>query len=168
MGSSPAGTSAHQPTLSRLARVNGGAYALQVRLVAPLLCIASLLCSACAEESTSREWQPEDHQEPSGEVDPSQAAPLDEGEGVARAAAALWRQSCASCHGPEGRGDGRATPPGITVQDLTTGEFQDSRSDEEMAQVIREGQGAMPGFGSQINERGVDALVAHIRTLRAD
>lgn len=138
-----------------------------VRLVAPLLCIASLL-SACAEESEPREWQPEDHQEPSGQVDPSQAAPLEEGVGVARAASALWLQSCASCHGVEGRGDGRATPPGMVVGDLTTAELQESRSDDEMARVIRDGQGAMPGFGSQINDRGVDALVAHIRTLRAD
>jgi mono/diheme cytochrome c family protein len=98
----------------------------------------------------------------------SQAAPdaPDDPEAIGRAAAALFRVSCAGCHGDEGRGGGSALPPGITAPDMTAASFHDERSDEALAQVIRDGRGAMPGFGSQINDRGIAALVGHVRTLR--
>ncbi len=141
-----------------------------MRLDAPTIVIAMLLCCGCEEDRAPREWQPEDHQPPSGGADPSRAEPPGEADqaDVTRAAAGLWRASCAPCHGVDGRGGGPAAAPGATIPDLTTAALQDSRSDEEWAEVIRDGRGTMPGFGSQINERGIEALVAHTRTLRQD
>jgi mono/diheme cytochrome c family protein len=131
-----------------------------------MLLAAVLLFSACEEDHAAREWQPEDHQPPSGGADPSQAEPA-EGANATDAAAVLWRVRCAGCHGVEGRGDGPAAPPVATIPDLTSAEVQ-GRTDEQMAAVIRDGRGMMPGFGSQLNERGIAALVAHMRTFRAD
>ncbi|HEY8429662.1 MAG TPA: cytochrome c [Sandaracinaceae bacterium] len=131
--------------------------------------VAALALAGCGNESSPREWRPSDHQEPSSAPDSSQAAPVEEPPqaAVARAAAALYRVSCASCHGISGRGDGPAAPPGVQMPDLTSAALHDARSDEDLARVIREGRGTMPGFGSQINDRGIAALVAHVRTLRA-
>ncbi len=158
------------PLHSPLAPPGGRAYAWGVRLTfaRPLLLAVVLASSGCGEEPAPREWRPSDHQEPSGAADSSQAAPV---EGppeatLARAAAALYAASCAGCHGEGGRGDGMAAPPGTRVPDLTAASFQGDRTDAQIAEVIREGRGLMPGFGGQINERGIAALVAHVRTLR--
>lgn len=86
---------------------------------------------------------------------------------MAVAAAALYRARCAACHGASGRGDGPAAPPGATTPDLSDAELQASRTDDDLARVIREGRGMMPGFGADINEQGIAALIAHLRTLRA-
>jgi mono/diheme cytochrome c family protein len=142
-----------------------------VRLRTTLCLLVTLASwSGCGNEREAREWRPEDHQPPSGPADPTQAEPVDPGAGedVTRMAAALWRVQCASCHGVEGRGDGPARPPGVVVPDLTTAELQANRSDEDLAEVIRNGRGTMPGFGSAINERGIEVLVAYVRSLRAE
>lgn len=124
----------------------------------------------CEEPREVPTWGPDDHQLPSAEVDSSESAPPEAGEpptadAVARAAAALYRASCAGCHGVDGRGGGPTLPAGIMAPDLTHAEVQE-RSDEELARVVRGGRGVMPGFGEQLNERGIAALVEHVRTLR--
>ncbi len=150
----------------RLAPVGCRAYAWGVRLDAPALLAAMLLVSACEEDRATREWQPEDHQPPGGGADPSQAEPP-EGADSTSAGAILWRVHCAGCHGAGGQGRGPAAPPVASVPDLTSAEAQ-ARTDEEWTAVIREGRGMMPGFGSQLNAQGISAIVAHMRTLRAD
>ncbi len=125
------------------------------------------------EQGDARVWSPDDHQQPSAQVDPSQGAPPEDepqggppsAETVAQAAAALYRASCGGCHGVDGRGNGPSLPAGIVAPDMTLAAVQ-GRSDEELARVIREGRGVMPGFGSQLNDRGIEALVTHVRTLR--
>lgn len=54
----------------------------------------------------------------------------------------LYRQSCASCHGTRGRGDGLDLPEDdrgkpITVRDLTTGKFRGGTQREEIFKRIR-------------------------------
>jgi hypothetical protein len=49
--------------------------------------------------------------------------------------------------------------------DFTTAEFQESRTDEQLAVVIAGGRGFMPAFQEQVNPRGIAALVRHIRRL---
>jgi mono/diheme cytochrome c family protein len=134
-----------------------------------VLALAALLfAGGCAEEEPDRrEWRPEDHQQPA-EPDPQRSAGAGEApspEVVARAASALFRARCAGCHGAEGRGDGPDAPPGADIPDLTTAEYQEGHSDAEIARAISMGRGMMPAFGSQINQRGVAALVGHVRTL---
>lgn len=138
-----------------------------------LLALASLaLASGCDGQPPRgdvREWRPSDHQQPA-EPDPART-PAEPGaeptpEMVARAAAALFDARCASCHGTSGRGDGPEAPT-ATMPDLTRPEYHEARSDADVARAIRMGQGLMPAFGGQLNERGIGALVGHVRSLRA-
>jgi mono/diheme cytochrome c family protein len=48
---------------------------------------------------------------------------------------------------------------------MTTPEFQAQRTDAQLAQVIREGRGLMPPFGKQVNDQGIEALVAKVRRM---
>lgn len=84
---------------------------------------------------------------------------------IARAAAALYTRSCASCHGADGRG-GPGAPPGAQMPDLSAADWHEGNSDEDITAVITDGRGMMPAFGGQLNERGIAALVQHVRTLR--
>jgi mono/diheme cytochrome c family protein len=127
------------------------------------------LAAGCGDPPPKREWTPADHGHP--EVPDSARVPAEpEAEPSpertrARAAAALWNASCASCHGRDGRGQGAGRPPGAQIVDFTQPDFQSGRSDSQLAQVIRDGRGLMPEFKKQINEQGVGALIAHIRAL---
>jgi mono/diheme cytochrome c family protein len=139
---------------------------------ARLACLAALLACACSDPPPKREWTPADHGQPAGgdpdrTPEPDNSA-VDGGEDpLARAAAALWNASCASCHGRDGRGQGAGRPPGAQMADFTSPSFQGSRSDEQLSVVIRDGRGMMPSFGKQVNEHGLGALVQHIRRLGA-
>jgi mono/diheme cytochrome c family protein len=139
------------------------------------LMTSTLLLSACgAEPAPLREWRPDDHGEPSqlaGQAEaesPSAAAQPDAPGGQARAAEALFNVSCASCHGRDGKGGGPGMPPGAQVPDFSAPEFQASRTDEALAQVIRDGRGMMPPFGKQVTAEGLTVLVAHLRSLAAN
>jgi len=140
-------------------RITGSAAALS------LLC--ALSAGACGEPEPEREWTPADHGQPTN-ADPDRTPeertqPETAAESLARAAAALWNASCASCHGRDGRGEGPGRPPGAQLADFTSPEWQSSRSAEQLAQVIRDGRGMMPPFGKQLNPNGIAALVDHIR-----
>lgn len=135
-----------------------------------------VLGTACGpDDRVVREWRPEDHAEPGGGEPSGQAAPSEgEGEGEAagspaeqeaRAVAALFGVSCAACHGVAGDGSGPSRPPGAQMASFTDPEWQGSHSDEQIAQVITEGRGLMPAFGTQVNPRGIAALVGHVRLL---
>lgn len=132
-----------------------------------LLIAGTLLCACDPSATATREWTPADHGQPPGASGDGRAAPAPAQEegGEARAAKALWGVSCAGCHGASGRGDGPTPPPGANVPDLTKPEIQQAYSDERMTEVIREGNGLMPAFGTKLSPKAIAALVGHIRTL---
>lgn len=150
-------------------------YPSLVRLSNRALFILVVVLAGCGEggggEEGSggerREWRASDHQQPTvpdPEATPPEAeAPTE--EVIARAAAALYGARCATCHGVEGRGDG-AEAPIAEMPNFTSAEYQDGRSDADLVRAIRMGSGLMPAFGQQLNERGIGALVTHIRSLR--
>lgn len=78
--------------------------------------------------------------------------------------AALFKSKCAMCHGAEGSGD---TPLGRSqkVRDLRSDAVQ-KQTDIELTKVIAGGKGKMPAFGKQLSTAQIEALIAHIRTLR--
>jgi mono/diheme cytochrome c family protein len=138
------------------------------------LTVVLLLTVACGgnDDRPIREWTPDDHGRPDpGTIDRSRVPQGEEpeeepdGDPAMRAAAALYRVSCASCHGPTGRGDGPARPPGAQLPDFASAEWQAGVTDERMAESIRLGQGLMPPFGDRIRPQGIEALVRHIRVL---
>lgn len=132
---------------------------------------AVVLAGCAGEPAPKREWTPADHgqpRDPAPERQPQQAEPNESPEvATARAARALFSTSCASCHGRDGRGQGEGRPPGATLPDFTNATFQDSRTDAQLALVIREGRGMMPGFSKQLTEPGIAALVQYVRSLAA-
>jgi mono/diheme cytochrome c family protein len=82
----------------------------------------------------------------------------------------VYERDCATCHGPEGKGDGEtATYLTPQPQDFTTGLIQ-KRSDEFLTAVITKGGSAkglsesMPGF-PKLSKSDVQSVVAYVRQL---
>lgn len=92
----------------------------------------------------------------------------------AREGRALFQHYCATCHGPEGRGDGfNAYNLDPRPRDLADPAFQAQRSHDDLAAIIRLGGGAaglstaMPPWGRTLNHRQVQNLIVYLRTLPA-
>jgi mono/diheme cytochrome c family protein len=135
------------------------------------LLVFAFACGGGGDDAPMREWTPADHGQPpmpDSDREPSEpSAPEDAQAATARAARALWNATCAGCHGRDGRGQGEAKPPGAQIPDFTSRAWQASRSDEQVAQVIRDGRGMMPGFGKQLNDQGIAVLLQHVRAFAA-
>lgn len=69
----------------------------------------------------------------------------------------IYKMQCAMCHGRKGN---------LNVggaKDLTASTL----STEEMVAVVTQGKGTMVGFGSTLTKQQIEAVVAHVRILRA-
>ena len=77
--------------------------------------------------------------------------------------AANFKQNCAPCHGMDGSAN---TPAGKSTKakDLRSPAVQ-KKTDEELANQIRNGKGPMPGFKARFKENEIAELVAFIRAL---
>ena len=73
-----------------------------------------------------------------------------------------WRNQCASCHGPTGRGDG-PTGPMVGAPDLTSPAMQDRLKDAEVFAAVKNGKGKMPKF--DLPDDVVMALIVKVRQL---
>tara|TARA_B110000037_G_scaffold218893_1_gene282832 strand:- start:914 stop:1342 length:429 start_codon:yes stop_codon:yes gene_type:complete len=92
-------------------------------------------------------------------------------EEVAFDAAATYASSCASCHGANGAGDGAAASAlPVTPANFSEAIFWETRTDEAVASVIRDGGAAngksplMVAFGAMLGDN-VPAMVAYLHTL---
>lgn len=100
------------------------------------------------------------------------ALPAVAAAGNAEEGGKTFRQMCANCHGPTGKGDG---PTGGALnpkpKDLSDPAWQDSVSDERIVAVTQKGGAAnglspmMPPFGHIQGEK-MDDIVAFIRSLK--
>ena len=84
------------------------------------------------------------------------------GQAVSNSGASLYKTTCASCHGPDGRGS--AVGKSLHAADFHSPQVQ-QQSDEQLAKVIADGRGNMPPFGTRLSADQIDALVKYIRTL---
>ena len=77
--------------------------------------------------------------------------------------AALFKQKCSMCHGPDGKGFAALKTP-----DFTDPKWQASKTDKEIAGIIKNGkQGTMmQAFGSQLKDDEIDAVVKQIRSFK--
>lgn len=75
----------------------------------------------------------------------------------------VWAESCAGCHGLDGRGGERG--PNIATNPEIAG-----LSDEEISRIVREGSPnmAMPALGRTLDTSKIAAVVRHLRTLEGD
>jgi mono/diheme cytochrome c family protein len=85
---------------------------------------------------------------------------------------ALYLERCGTCHGEAGRGDGLAGRGLASApRDFTSAAWQASVTDERIRLVIRQG-GAAAGLSPEmaahadLSDAELDALVAHVRSLR--
>jgi cytochrome c oxidase cbb3-type subunit 3 len=132
---------------------------------------AGVGCERPPSPGSAKEWTPADHHSqdddraqgrPSAPSGSAQAAP-GKGDDAAQLVEIAWRQQCATCHGPSGKGDG---PMGAMMQapDLTRAAWQTKASDADIAAVIQSGRNKMPRF--DLPDPVVRGLVARIRSLR--
>lgn len=130
-----------------------------------LATIFALSMTALGCESTPsdlREWRPSDHSNAGTGEDPGGGSAPSDPLANARA---LWTSQCVVCHGREGRGDG--TQPMARPPDMTTAAFQQSHTDEQLAQSIARGKGGvMPAFSS-LRPEAVQQLVRLVRSFAA-
>jgi mono/diheme cytochrome c family protein len=84
--------------------------------------------------------------------------------GIAAAAdaSATWAANCASCHGKDGSGNTMMGKK-LGVKDYTKDQ---SFSDAEATNAIKNGKDKMKGFGSKLSDADIKALVAYVRTLK--
>ena len=82
----------------------------------------------------------------------------------------MFSTNCGRCHGPGGHGDGPDAPHlGVKIPDFAAAEFQESRSDDELFTVIKDGGPArglsplMPPWGLALSDSEIKALVGFIR-----
>lgn len=82
--------------------------------------------------------------------------------------AATFQQKCATCHGPEGRGDGPAgaalNPKPRNYHDKA---YMATRTDQELHDSVFNGKSAMPAWGKtgQLTDAQVWAMVKYVRGL---
>jgi mono/diheme cytochrome c family protein len=70
---------------------------------------------------------------------------------------------CATCHAPNGSGD-TVVGKSAKIPDLRSPAVQ-SQPDAQLAEVIANGKGVMPGFKSSLSKDEIDALVKHVHQL---
>lgn len=86
--------------------------------------------------------------------------------------AALYKQYCMPCHGPEGKGNGPAAAMlPVKPADHTNAAVMSKISDADLFKAIKEGgpavgkSVAMPPWGGSLEDEQIRALVAYVRSL---
>ena len=79
--------------------------------------------------------------------------------------AAIYKKSCAMCHGPDGAGQ-TATGKSMKLRDLRSAEVQ-KQTDIELTKIISGGKGKMPAFGKKLTTNDVESLIAFIHTIKS-
>lgn len=76
----------------------------------------------------------------------------------------IYARRCASCHGPEGKGDGPMSPTFANVSDLSDERVQSRHSDEDLKVIITKGYKRMPPVRNLSNPQ-LEALITQVRIL---
>ena len=139
--------------------------------LAVILATATSACDRPPSADSLKEWTPADHHSTDddklgagGGAQSGRAAGSATAENVGQLVDLTWRQQCASCHGPMGRGDGQMGPM-VQAPDLTRPDWQSKVTDIEMAATIKAGRNRMPSFN--LPDPVLSGLVARIRSLQA-
>ena len=135
----------------------------------------ALLAAACGGDSSQSSPPPAaapPAATPTPPVAPAPSIPTGNLRGDAAAGAQLYATYCASCHGPEGKGDG---PVATTLKPRPANHadhvYIGSLSDAHLYQVIAQGGAAvgksplMAPWGGVVNDEGIRDLIAFIRKL---
>lgn len=78
----------------------------------------------------------------------------------------LYRRHCASCHGPQGKGDGGLALSGGTPSDLTDNVWDYGSTDGEIFVVIRDGVSSdMLAYKDKLSEKQMWQIVNYLRSI---
>ena len=78
----------------------------------------------------------------------------------------LYARYCASCHGPNGKGDGGMALSGGTPSDLTDDQWDYGSTDGEIFVAIRDGVSAdMLAYKEKLNEKQIWQVVNFLRSI---
>lgn len=77
---------------------------------------------------------------------------------------ATYQKLCASCHGPDGKGNPAMTKAFGEKLNITTKEVVKA-SDEELLKVITQGKGKMPASGKSLSKQEQKQVLEHVRSL---
>jgi len=82
---------------------------------------------------------------------------------------ALFNQTCARCHGPDGRGDPVAKAQ-LGVPDMRDAVWQKAHPDELIKRTVHEGSKSkkMPPFGDLYTDAQLDVIIAYVRSLETE
>ena len=78
--------------------------------------------------------------------------------------AAVYKAKCASCHGPDGKGE-TSIGKSMKLKSLGSPEVQ-KVSDAALTTVISDGKAKMPAYKTKLSADEIKALVTYIRTLK--
>lgn len=81
-------------------------------------------------------------------------------------AAGLFAQACSRCHAADGTGGLPMVEGGPRPSDLTSPDWQRSRTDLEIVAAIRSGRGAMPPFEDVLTAAQIEALGQYVRSFK--
>ena len=132
------------------------------------LCLQASLFAAAGQQ----QQKPQEHQHAEGKHTHPDAAkmknPVASSAASIAAGKKLYDAQCASCHGPTGKGDGKA---GALLKplpsDMSDTEWKHGSTDGEIFTVIRDGarQTGMRAYGSRIPANDIWNLVNYVRSL---
>lgn len=74
----------------------------------------------------------------------------------------LYDKHCAKCHGKDGRAKSFRGKL-VHAQDFTDKAWQESTTDDQMIEVIKNGSGKMPDFGKKLKDEQIKSLIEYIR-----
>ena len=78
----------------------------------------------------------------------------------------LYQRYCASCHGPQGKGDGSLALSGGTPSDLTDDTWDHGSTDGEIFVVIHDGVSSdMLAYKEKLTEQQIWQIVNYLRSL---
>jgi mono/diheme cytochrome c family protein len=78
----------------------------------------------------------------------------------------VYMDRCALCHGTDGKGDGPAAAAlNPKPRDHTDGAYMNSRTDEQLLEVIHNGKGGMPAWKGVLSEQEMQNVLKYVRTL---
>ena len=80
--------------------------------------------------------------------------------------AVVYANFCETCHGPEGKGDGRVAQRGFPAPPSFLAPKAMRMRDGQMFHVLTYGQNNMPSYASQIAREDRWAAIAYVRTLQ--
>jgi len=78
--------------------------------------------------------------------------------------AAVYKAKCASCHGPDGKGE-TSIGKSMKLKSLGGTDVQ-KQTDANLKKVISDGRNKMPAYNGKLSADEIKALVAFIRTLK--